>query len=177
MSKILNPLELENMLKEKQQYNYRTFRTLNAHNIEQYVLKQIEKELKNPFISLLKRNNDFILKNPYNKKYDIILYYNKRKYTVEVKAGKRFIIQTNGNNKNGIFKFGIKIFTNKPHIIAFCSYYKEHRFLYYCLGIDVINFLKNKRKVKNKYYSITHKQLHQILKPKNRIKDIIKLID
>lgn len=168
MNRILNPLELREQLKQEKKYNYRTFITLNGHNIEKYVREVIIKQLK----------KKCVVNHSYNQKFDLLLYYHNQKFSIEVKSCKRFITNSNDSyTRNGNFKFGIKIFDNKPKIIALCVYYRKFRKVYFCYGKDVLRYLKNKTKRKKPYYNISVKQMFQNLKPKENIRKIIEKVN
>lgn len=154
---------MELLLKQKKEYNYKTFATLNGHNIEKYIAKEIKKQL-----------GVCSIKIDYNKTYDLILCYKKHRYNIEVKSCKRYIQLSNGYQSDGKFKLGYKDIVNNNHIFAFCYYYKRFREIYFVLGKRVRNYIK--KKGKKIYYSITIKQLHQYLQPKNKIKDIISCV-
>lgn len=103
------------------------------------------------------------------------MYYRGNKYTIEVKACKRYLQLNNGYTSDGKFKFGNKIFDNKPHIIVFCIYFKKFREVYYVYGKDILKYLK--RKNRKTAYCITIKQMKQYLKPKKYIYPIIEKVD
>lgn len=162
--------DLEMLLKSKNQYNYRSFIILNSHNIEKYVSQQIKKQLGKKCNIISKTHKP----NGNHIPYDLILLYDNRKFTIEVKSGKRFIPLKNGKFRTGYYKIGLKLFTNKPNIIAFCHYYKQYRYLYFVLGKYFIDVFK-KRKFQNKtYFTITINQMFNKCQPKEKIKDILK---